>query len=203
MVAASTPSSKRLSAEERREQILDVTAEMLGQGGLHSVSIQSVARAAGVSRPIVYEHFGDLGGLLEALVKREMTRAGEQVSRSALEDLSHGEPTELILASLSAYLHAVEEHPSTWRLVLTPPEGAPELLRKSIVQGRASVLDGLREAVRPGLRRGERAEDPDMTARTLSAIADEYARLVLSDPQRFPPERLLTHARWFLGELTP
>jgi AcrR family transcriptional regulator len=203
MVASATPSSKRLSAEERREQLLDTTAELLGQSGFHSVSIQSVARAADVSRPIVYEHFGDLGGLLEALVKREMERAGEQISRSVLEDLSHGDPTELMLASLSAYLHAVEEHPSTWRLVLMPPEGAPELLRKSIVRGRASVLDGLREAVRPGLRRGEKAEDPDMTARTLSAIADEYARLVLSDPQRFPPERLLAHARWFLGELSP
>jgi AcrR family transcriptional regulator len=203
MVASATPSSKRLSAAQRREQLLDTTAELLGQSGFHSVSIQSVARAADVSRPIVYEHFGDLGGLLEALVKREMERAGEQISRSALEDLSHGDPTELMLASLSAYLHAVEEHPSTWRLVLMPPESAPELLRKSIVRGRASVLDGLREAVRPGLRRGEKAEDPDMTARTLSAIADEYARLVLSDPQRFPPERLLAHARWFLGELSP
>ena len=44
-----------------------------------------MAQAAGVSRPIVYEHFGDLGGLLEALVKREMKRAGEQISRTALE----------------------------------------------------------------------------------------------------------------------
>jgi len=203
MSATSAPGSQRLSAGERREQLLDVTAEMLGESGFHALSIQSVARAAGVSRPIVYEHFGDLGGLLEALVKREMARAGEQISKTALEDLSHGDPTELMLASLSTYLNAVERHPSTWRLVLTPPEGAPELLRKSIVQGRAAVLDGLRDAVRPGLRRGEKAEDPDMTARTLSAIADEYARLVLADPKRFPPERLLTHARWFLGQLRP
>jgi AcrR family transcriptional regulator len=203
MSAPSLPSSHRLSAQERREQLLDVTAKILGDSGFQAVSIQSVAKAAGVSRPIVYEHFGDLGGLLEALVKREMARAGEQVSKTALEDLSDGDPTELMLTSLSAYLNAVEQHPSTWRLVLTPPEGAPELLRKSIVQGRARVLDDLREAVRPGLRRGERAEDPDMTARTLSAIADEYARLVLTDPERFPPERLLTHARWFLGQLTP
>jgi AcrR family transcriptional regulator len=203
MSATSAPGSQRLSAGERREQLLDVTAEMLGESGFHALSIQSVARAAGVSRPIVYEHFGDLDGLLEALVKREMARAGEQISKTALEDLSHGDPTELMLASLSAYLNAVERHPSTWRLVLTPPEGAPELLRKSIVQGRAAVLDGLRDAVRPGLRRGEKAEDPDMTARTLSAIADEYARLVLADPKRFPPERLLAHARWFLGQLRP
>ncbi len=192
-----------MSAEERREQILDVSAEILGKSGFHEVSIQAVAQAAGVSRPIVYGHFGDLDGLLEALVKREMSRAGEQVSRSALEDLAEGDPRELMLASLDAYLKAVAENPSTWRLVLMPPEGAPSLLRESIAQGRAIVLEDLREAVRPGLRRGERAEDPDMTARTLSAIADEYARLVLTAPQRFPPERLMTHARWFLGQLRP
>jgi AcrR family transcriptional regulator len=192
-----------MSAAERREQILDVTAELLGRSGFHEVSIQAVAKAAGVSRPIVYEHFGDLGGLLEALVEREMHHAGEQISRTALKDLATGDPRELMLLSLGAYLNAVEEHPSTWRLVLMPPEGAPALLRESISRGRASVLEGLREAVRPGLRHGERAEDPEMTARTLSAIADEYARLVLTDPKRFPPERLLTHARWFLDQLRP
>lgn len=196
------PPAQRLPAPERREQILDVTAEILGECGFHAVSILSVARAAGVSRPIVYEHFGSLGGLLEALVRREMARAGAQVPRSALAE-DHGEPAEAMLASLSAYLHAVEEQPSTWRLVLTPPEGAPEELRQTILQGRATALDGLREAVRHGLRRGEQAEDPELTARTLSAIADEYARLVLDDPERFPPRRLLEHARWFLGQLRP
>jgi AcrR family transcriptional regulator len=192
-----------MSAEERRQQLLDATAGILSAKGFQGVSIQSVAQAAGVSRPIVYEHFGDLDGLLEALVKREMSRAGEQISRTALEDLAGGDPRELMLLSLSAYLKAVALHPSTWRLVLMPPEGAPALLRESITHGRATVLEDLREAVRPGLRRGEGAEDPDMTARTLSAIADEYARLVLTDPERFPPERLLAHARWFLGQLRP
>ncbi|MDQ6744905.1 MAG: hypothetical protein M3Z27_02630 [Actinomycetota bacterium] len=41
--------------------------------------------------------------------------------------------------------------------------------------------------------------DAELTARILSAISDEYARLVLTDPVRFPPERLLGHARWWLG----
>ena len=192
-----------MSAVERREQILDVTAEILGRSGFHEVSIQAVANAAGVSRPIVYEHFGDLGGLLEALVNREMQRAGDQIAKTALGDLGSGDPRELMLLSLGSYLTAVEQHPSTWRLVLMPPEGTPAQLRATITRGRASVLEDLREAVRPGLRRGEAAEDPEMTARTLSAIADEYARLVLTDPKRFSPERLLDHARWFLGQLTP
>ena len=56
--AAST--AKRMPAEERREQLLDVTAELVAEQGFQAVSIQAVARRAGISRPIVYEHFGDL-----------------------------------------------------------------------------------------------------------------------------------------------
>jgi AcrR family transcriptional regulator len=194
-------SSQRLSAQERREQLLDVTAALVVEQGFQSVSIQAVARAAGISRPIVYEHFGDLSGLLKALVKREMTRAHEQVAATALEDLSDGDPTELMLTSLRAYLGAVEQNPNTWRLTLMPPHGAPEVLRESIRQGRTEVRESLTRALRPVLKPADGAIDPDLTARILSAVADEYARLALADPSRFPPERLLEHARWFIGEL--
>ena len=55
-----------MSASERREQLLDVTKEVVGEDGFHAVSIEGVARRAGITRPVVYEHFGDLPGLLEA-----------------------------------------------------------------------------------------------------------------------------------------
>jgi AcrR family transcriptional regulator len=55
---------KRLSASARREQLLDTTSEIVADEGFQGVSVQAVARRAGVSRPIVYEHFGDLHGLL-------------------------------------------------------------------------------------------------------------------------------------------
>ncbi len=201
MANVTSPGAKRMPSERRREQLLDVTAALVAEGGFQTVSIQSVARAAEISRPIVYEHFGDLNGLLEALVRREMAAALEQVAATELRDLGGGDPTELMVESLGAYLHAVERHPDTWRLVLMPPEGAPQILRRSIVGGRAEVLDKLVQAVRPGLRPGDPAEDPELTARTLSAIADEYARLVLSDPVKFSPRRLVEHARWFFGQL--
>jgi AcrR family transcriptional regulator len=196
-----SPGPTRLTAPARREQLLDVTAEIVAEQGFQAVSIQSVARRAGISRPIVYEHFGDLAGLLEALVEREMARARAQISETALGDLTEGDPTALMLESLRTYLDAVERHPRTWRLVLMPAEGAPELLRKSIIRGRATVLEGLAAAVRPASMPDNEASDPELTARVLSAIADEYARLVLTDPERFPPERLITHARWYFGQL--
>lgn len=189
-----------MTAPARREQLLDVTTEIVTDKGFQAVSIESVARRAGISRPIVYEHFGDLKGLLEAVVERETTRALSQVSETTLTDLTAGDPRELMLESLRAYLQAVRDHPTTWRLVLMPPEGAPELLRTSIARGRAAVLDRLAQAVRPALVRDRRSPDAELTAQVLSAISDEYARLVLTDPARFPPERLLDHAGWCLDQ---
>lgn len=193
---------KRMTAPARREQLLEVATGMVGEQGFQSVSMQSVAQRAGISRPIVYEHFGTLHGLLEAIVARETDRALAQVSETALGDLSEGNATELMLESLRTYLAVVEQHPTTWRLVLMPPEGAPKLLRKSIIRGRAAVLESLTNAVRPGAMPGEDSPDPELTARILSAMADEYARLVLIDPKRFSPERLLVHARWSLRHLS-
>lgn len=192
-----------MTAPARREQLLDVTNELVAERGFAAVSIQAVARRAGISRPIVYEHFGDLAGLLEALVEREMARALTQICETELGDLSEGEPIELMLESLRTYLGAVEQHPTTWRLVLMPPEGAPELLRKSIARGRGAVLEKLAVALRPISPPGNDAPDPELTAITLSAIADEYARLLLTEPRRFPRKRLLTHARWYLENFAP
>ena len=56
-----------MTAEARREQLLDVTKAIVAERGFHAVSIEGVAREAGISRPIVYGHFDDLPGLLDAL----------------------------------------------------------------------------------------------------------------------------------------
>ena len=53
--------------------------------------------------------------------------------------LSQGSAVELMLESLDAYLQ-VRNHPTTWRLVFTPPQSAPEILRERIDAGRTAVL---------------------------------------------------------------
>jgi AcrR family transcriptional regulator len=201
MAAAST-STPRMSAHARREQLLDVTTELVGERGLNGISIELVARRAGITRAVVYQHFKGLKPLLEAVIERETSRARAQVSETALENLTHGDPVELMLESLNAFLHAVRDHPNTWRLVLLPPQGAPEVLHKRIAEGRAAVLAQMAQAVRPALMLDHETPDADITARVLSAISDEYARLVLEDPRRFPPERLIGHAHWLLQQFS-
>lgn len=189
-----------MAASVRREQLLDVTTELIVERGFQGISIEAVAQRAGITRPIVYKHFGDLDGLLEAVVEREMERALAQVSETALTELTQGAPVDLMIESLTSFLQVVRTHPDTWRLVLLPPEGAPEILRTRIAGGRDAVLGQMTEAVRPALDQTGESPDAELSARILSAIADEYARLILADPERFPAERLLSHARWMLEQ---
>jgi AcrR family transcriptional regulator len=188
----------RLSAPARREQLLDVTARLAAERGFHALSIEAVSARAGVTRALVYNHFRGLRELLEAVISRETSRALAQVSETALTNLDEGDPRELMIDALDAYLNAVRSSPTTWRLVLMPPEGAPPALHTKIADGRAAVLERLSRAVKPLTDRATEPRDAELTARLLSAVSDEYARLLLTDPDRFPPHRLLEHARWWL-----
>ena len=188
-----------MTAEERREQILDATKAIVTDRGFHAVSIEAVARGAGITRPIVYSHFGDLQGLLEALVERESRRALAQLSAVLPTDLGGGDPRAILLSAQRGYLEVVASDPDTWRLLLMPTEGAPAILRERIAGGRAAVVAQLAQAVAAGL--GEaRSPDPELTAHMLSATSDADARLLLDDPEGYPVERLLAHTRWILDQ---
>jgi AcrR family transcriptional regulator len=190
-----------MSGAERREQLLDATKSIVDERGFHAVSIEAVAREAGITRPVV---FGDLDGVLEALVERESGRA-----LAGLAEIlppvgpAAGDPREALLAALDGYLRAVEADPPTWRLVLMPSEGAPASLREHIDRGRDAVVGHLADVVRPGLAPGREPPDPELTARGLSAFADELARRLLTDPAGYPRERLLSFARWILESIVP
>jgi AcrR family transcriptional regulator len=190
-----------MPAEARREQLLDVAKRIVFADGFHAVSIEGVAREAGVSRPIVYGHFHDLPGLLEALVEREGARALGQLGAVLPAALAERDPGERLVAALGGYLEAVRADPATWRLVLMPQEGAPRVLHEHIARGRAAVVDQLAAALGP--RSGKAVETPDaeLTARLLTAFADEAARLLLAEPERYPAERILRLTRWFIGRL--
>src|SRR5215217_6519694 len=193
--------STRMTASERREQLLDATKAIIDRSGFYAVSIEAVAREAGITRPVVYGHFEDLPGLLDALVEREAERALGQLASVLPGEVSRESPREALMAAMKGYLEAAGSDPATWRLVLMPPEGAPQSLRAAIATGRAAVLTRLAAVVEPGAGPGPDSPDPELTARMLSVLADEAVRLVLTDPERYPPDRILDHTRWLLSAL--
>lgn len=202
---ATTGRAPRLSAAERREQILDVTKAIVGAHGFHEVSIDRVAREAGITRPVVYTHFSDLSGLLHALVDREGVRALAQLGEVVPRALDASDPVSALVSALRGYLEAVRAEPVTWRLVLMPPDGAPELLRERIEQGRAAIIAQLATLVSDAFAPfgGQSSPDPELTAHSMSALSDHWAKLMLTDPQRFDAERIVDHARWFVERFAP
>jgi AcrR family transcriptional regulator len=192
----------RMSAEQRREQLLDVTKELVGEQGFHELSVDAIARRAGISRPVIYSHFGDLGGLLQAMLERESASALAQLAGVLPGEGESRDPSAALEAALGGYLEAVRADPVTWQLVLMPPEGAPEILRERIRGGRDAVIEVLAAFVERNAS-GEASPDPELTARFLSAIADEAGRLLLTDPRRYPIDRLTGHGAWLLGRLDP
>jgi AcrR family transcriptional regulator len=191
-----------MSAAQRREQLLDVTKTLVGEQGFHDLSIEAIAKRAGITRPVIYAHFEDLDALLEAMLEREALRALTQLGAIMPEELpAGGERKEALLGALRGYLEAIQADPVTWRLVLMPPEGAPHMLREQVERGRDAVVATLAQVVGPGLAPERPSPDPQLTARLLSALSDEAARLLLSDPDEYPIERLMRHAEWLLGQL--
>ena len=188
-----------MTSAERREQLLDATKEIVDRRGFHAVSIEAVAREAGITRPIVYAHFKDLDGLLEALVEREGDRALAQIVLP--RDLDRDDPRTPLLDAMRVYLHVAHADPARWRLVLMAPEGAPASLRERIAAGRQEIVGQLAAGLPELLGTSDGSPDPELSAHMLSALADENVRLHLADPGRFTEERLVAMSRWFLGRL--
>jgi AcrR family transcriptional regulator len=69
-----------MSGRERREQLLAVGRRLFAEKGYEAVSVEEIAAAADVSKPVVYEHFGGKEGLYAVVVDREMNALLNQIT---------------------------------------------------------------------------------------------------------------------------
>src|SRR5579875_60468 len=70
----------RMAPSQRREQVIDAALRVIVEQGYEGVSIEAIARTAGVTRPVIYDHFPNLGALLQALIEREEAFALSQLA---------------------------------------------------------------------------------------------------------------------------
>src|SRR3954451_3898757 len=116
---------RRLSAMERRIVLLDAALPLFANRGYEATSVSDLAAAAGVTKPVLYEHFGSKQELYVALVGREASR----ISDAILARFDIKEPLEARLRSLG--LEAVgfaRGQPDAVRLLLQLPVGDTEVL---------------------------------------------------------------------------
>ncbi|EDY47574.1 transcriptional regulator [Streptomyces clavuligerus] len=70
----------RMTGAERREQLLDIGRTLFADKGFEGTSVEEIAAKAGVSKPVVYEHFGGKEGLYAVVVDREMRQLLRRVT---------------------------------------------------------------------------------------------------------------------------
>jgi AcrR family transcriptional regulator len=192
----------RLPPAERREQLLDAALAVIAERGYGGVSMEAIARQAGVTKPVVYDLFGNLGELLTALLEREESRALAQLAEVMPAEPA-SDPDELISTGFEAFLGSVAANPTTWRLILLPAEGTPDVVRKQVDANRRRIAGQLEELLAWGIetRGGPKGLDVELGAQGLIAVAEHFARLVLTDPKRYTPERAGEFVRTLLGSL--
>lgn len=190
---------------QRREQLIDAALEVILERGYARISIEAIARAAGITRPVVYDHFPNLNRLLHAVIEREERISLEQLAQVVPEDPGDQPPGELLSRGLTRFLEAVRTRPATWRIILLPLEGTPPIVRQHVEAGRSRVLERIERLVQWALERNELHADLDveLTARAIRDWSEQAGRMVLTDPERYPPERYQRFARDFLLLLAP
>jgi AcrR family transcriptional regulator len=194
-----------MAPEQRREQLIDAALEVILERGYAGVSIEAIAREAGVTRPVVYDHFPNLNRLLHAVIEREERISLEQLAEVVPEHPGEHEPGELLAAGVTRFLGAVTSRPTTWRIILLPLEGTPTIVREHVEVNRAGVLARIEGLVRWAIDRSEVPCDLDavLAARTIRDWSEQAGRMVLTDPERYPPERYEQFVLQVLQLLTP
>lgn len=179
-----------MAPARRREQLLDAALSVIVVQGYEGVSIEAIARTAGVTRPVIYDHFPNLGSLLGALIEREESLAFDQLA-SIVPDGPEGDPPVQLATGVRRFLDGVASRPNTWRIILLPPEGTPAIVRTHVETNRAALLGRLEEFVRWAQQDGQIPADLDteICARAILRLSEEAGRMVLTDARRFSPER--------------
>lgn len=105
----------RMTGKERREQLLDIGRSLFAQKGFDATSVEEIAAKAGVSKPVVYEHFGGKEGLYAVVVDREMQALLDAITGALT---SKGHPRVLLERAAFALLDYVESSTDGFRILV-------------------------------------------------------------------------------------
>ncbi|HEX8856532.1 MAG TPA: TetR/AcrR family transcriptional regulator [Thermoleophilaceae bacterium] len=113
-IANHTEARGRLTGAERRAAILDAAMEVFARRGFHGSSIDEIAKAAGISKALIYEHFPSKKDLHNSLLEHQVDELLGRLDASA----ATGDAGDMRLrAGVEAFLGFVEERREAWRML--------------------------------------------------------------------------------------
>lgn len=161
----SSQPSTRLPAHARRQALVDVAMRLFATGGYRGVTTAEIARAAGVSEPILYRHFASKRELYLACLEESQRQLREKWERAIAETPDPGDWILAIGRTAIAYHRRRVVPPALWIQALADPSGDPELgshVRRHMREAHEFVAGILRRAQELGGISPDR--DPDAEA---------------------------------------
>jgi AcrR family transcriptional regulator len=169
------PPRKRLTAEQRREAILDAALEVFARRGFNGSSIDEIAHTAGVSKALIYEHFPSKRDLHVSLLERHTQEIFERLAESA----ATSDPGEVRLrAGVDAFLGFVEGRRDAFRMLFrdaVEPEVAE--IVASVQRQTAAAVAGM-IATEP--RTANPGENPDRDRQAIEMLSQQLTGAVQS-----------------------
>jgi AcrR family transcriptional regulator len=189
----------RLSAGQRRTQLLSVAGRLFAEHGFHGLSMDQLAGAAGVSKPVLYQHFPSKRDLYLALVDDAVTEMERRVS-AALHGTTDNHAR--VEGAIGAYFDFVED--SRFRLLFATADVADVDVREAVESAmqRVSIAVGALIAEDAGLER----DAANFLGASLRGLATEGARWWLhrSGVEKAQAVQLLSRLAWRgLGSFSP
>jgi AcrR family transcriptional regulator len=174
--------------------ILDVAFRLFLERGYRGTSMDAIAHAAEVTKPVIYACFTSKAELFGALLDREEQRVFAQFGAAIAAGAGRGDPETMLTAGFTAMLRAVSETPETYRVALLGGGDGDPLIDTRIRRGREQIIAQLTGATRSwmeGHTSARRLEgNAQFVGHTLVGIGDAGMRMMLASPDRWTPETL-------------
>ncbi len=195
MASKSTTNRERaehLGPEQRRPLVLDAVLPLFIDHGYYETSMDAIAEAAGVTKPVLYDCYPNKDALLGALIDREEGRLLKQITDAFPKNPDINNVEQLLVDGFTASFKAVASNPLSWRAVFVAGLAVPEVAER-IHKGRSRHEALVGEIVRAYLDQ-QGVSDADrmgvLFARIIIAAGDAAATLMLEDLEFWNPEEL-------------
>lgn len=172
----------RLTGPERELQLLDVAEGLFAERGYEGVTIEDIARAAGITRPIIYQHHGSKDGIFLACVRRARAEFEAALSqRAAAAAAAGGGLPESIAAGGAAFFEFIDSNPRRWALLFSSSAAYGGYLAEQLTDLRFSTVERI-----VNLGRRLLPDTPEETlqiaAHAVSGMGEQLGRWWLRNP---------------------
>jgi AcrR family transcriptional regulator len=175
-----------LGPELRRPLVLDAALPLFAGDGYDAVSMQTIADAAGVSKPVLYSCFSSKEELFEELLRREERKLWHLVEDSVPAPGAPGGREDFLRHGLAALLRAVVAEPEAFRVIYLQRHG-----ENRIERGREHWEQRMAEVLAVWTSLPDR--ETVLLGRVLVALAEIGFRMQLEEPDQWEPDELAAY----------